>query len=1202
MWESAAQDMRYAGRTLVRNPGFTAAATVVLALGIGANAAIFSAVNAFFFRPLPFGEAERLVTLYETNPEFGWDDANAAPANMLDWREQVDAFEDVSAFSDFTFELTTFRDQEPVVVVGTGVVGNFFETLGVFPAMGRTFRMEETWAGSDNTVVISDAMWRSHFGSDPDIVGKTLELSTSTPEIIGVMPPGFSFPDDETRLWFTMGWATEAREQVWFRRAHFVRAFARLAPGVSIAEADAQLQVVVERLQQDYPETNSVMGAGMTPIRDFLIKDVRTPLLVLLGAVGLLLLLACTNVATLMLVRANDRTREVALRHALGAGRARVARQMLTESGMLAVCGGLLGLALGWVGVKAIAASTPVGIDGATSLALDHRVVLFTLAASGLSAVLFGIAPTLRTMAGDVHTTLREGGRGSSSGRRGLRTVSALVSAEVALALLLVVGAGLMVRTFWSLRQVDPGFEAQGVLAVQVTAPGSRYQERDQVLAFYEQFAEALEGRPGVERVGLVGHLPLDGTSWSSQFQAEGWPPDRVGFEIIHRRADNAFFEAVETPLIRGRLFEPTDGPDDPLVVVVNETFAREHFPREDPIGQKIAYDREATGESTWYEIIGIVTDQHQVSPKEPARAEVFEHARQDWERTNWLVIRGDGDAQALIPAAQAVLAELDPMIPIARTRTLRDVWSESMAREAFVLTLLVVFGVLALVLASVGVYGVTAQAARRRTQEIGIRMALGAGAPDVLRMMLGRGLVVVGVGVAIGLATALVATRALTSLLYGVEPTDPATLTAVAALLGATALIASYLPARRATSVDPVESLRRSLSPDSRTSRPLLDAHGLQGIDTRGTPGRGENGQAGHDEQQDRPRCQTEGIRRAHPRNHAPDEPTGQERAAHAEHDSRHHNREAGLRHERQHFWSAGAQRQPDAHLSGAACHGVGDDRVDAHRRQDEGHQGEGDENQSLESGPNQLALGHTGEGVGRAQRGVRIGPLEGPHHGISDRRRLAVSPDEEPRGHPAQLPVGPVDLRVRGRSGRHGLHVGHHAHHLEAALQLRQVDGAAERVGIRPGSPREALVHDGHPRRAFVVVLGELSSPDHGQPQGLEEVGPHVVPSGGGKRARRVGPVDCERGGAVAAAEQGACRGRCRGRHAGDGLHGLFRLAEHRDEFGSGGVFARVQEGAHGHQRFSVEAGLPLQVSHEASREQSRAAQKHHGQREFG
>ena len=615
MWETTRQDVRFAMRTLGRNPGFALVAIAVLALGIGANTAIFSAVNASFFRPLPFGDADRLVMLFETNPEFGWDDATAAPANVFDWRDQVEAFEAVSGYSDFSNQVTAFRDGEPVLLGATEVIGNFFSTLGVVPALGRGFRMDETWEGSDNVVVISHDLWINYFGADPDIVGKSIELSAGSPEIIGVMPEGFSYPSAETELWTVPGWATTDRDAPFFRRAHWVRAFARLKPDVTQTEADAQLQVVVSRLQEDYPQTNSVMGAGFTPMRNFLIKEVRTQLLVLLGAVGLLLrLLACTNVANLMLVRANDRTREIALRHALSAGRVRVARQMLVESGVLALLGGAAGLALGWAGVRAIAVSNPMSIDGATSLALDYRVVLFTLVATGLSGILFGTAPALQTAAGDIYGVLRDGARGASGGRRGLRMVSALVTAEIALALLLVVGAGLMVRTFWLLREVDPGFTTQGVLAAQISVPSARYQNRDQVLEFYDGLIRSLEGRPGVESAGTVGHLPLMGTSWTSSFQAEGWPPDRVGVEIVHRRADTKYFETVETPLIRGRLFESTDGPEEPLVIVVNETFAREHFPAEDPIGQKIAYDQAPTAESTWYEIIGIVGDQHQVT------------------------------------------------------------------------------------------------------------------------------------------------------------------------------------------------------------------------------------------------------------------------------------------------------------------------------------------------------------------------------------------------------------------------------------------------------------------------------------------------------------------------------------------------------------------------------------------------------------
>ena len=804
-----ALDVRFALRAMRRNPGFAAAAVAVLGLGIGANTAIFSAANAFLFRPLPFADADRLVMLYETNPEFGWTDTQAAVANVLDWREQVEAFADVAIYGEFTNRVTYLRDGEPELLGVTAVSGNFFSVLGAQPVVGRGFTWDETWEGSDDVVVLAHDLWVSHFGADPGVVGKTLQFGNTTVEVVGVMPAGFDFPNPTSDMWSPFGWDPEARQAVSFRRAHWVRPIARLEPGFTLEQADAAFQVVVSRLQTDYPETNRVMGAGLAPLRDFLVKDVRGPLNVLLGAVALLLLLACTNVANLMLVRAGERTREVALRFALGAGRRRVARQMLTEGIVLALAGGVVGLGLGWLGVELLALRRPIGIAGATALALDGRVVLFTLGAAVLSGLLFATAPALRTAGGDVQEALKDGGRGGSASRRSLRAVGGLVALEVALALLLVVGAGLMIRTFWLLRQVDPGFRVDDVVAVQFGIPSARYENRDQVLAFQDDFEARLRARPGIEAVGMVGQLPLNGTSWSSQFQAEGWPPERVGLEIVHRRSDSGYFEALDIPLVRGRMFGPDVGPDVPLVVLVNETFAREHFPGEDPIGQKIAYDRAATPESRWYEIIGIVGDQMQVSPSEPARAEVFESRRQDWSRGDWFVIRSRADVPRTVATVREVLREMDPLIPLGTVRPLREVWRASMAQQEFILTLLGAFGGMALLLSAVGVYAVTAQAARRRTQEIGIRMALGAAGGDVLSLMLRQGLGVVAAGLAGGLVLALLATRAMTAFLYGVEPSDPATLVAVVALLSAVAALACYVPARRATTVDPVTSLR---------------------------------------------------------------------------------------------------------------------------------------------------------------------------------------------------------------------------------------------------------------------------------------------------------------------------------------------------------------------------------------------------------
>ncbi len=802
-------ELRVAARTLRRAPGFTLTVVAILALGIGANTAIFSAANAFFFRPLPFRDPGRLVRLYETNPEFGWTDADAAPANVLDWREQVDAFQDVATYSSFVSQATYIRNGEPELLGLSQVSGNFFDVLGVKAEMGRTFRWEETWDGDHAVAMISHALWITHFGGDPGIVGRTLDFPAGGVEVVGVLPDGFTFPSAATQVWIPWGWNRADRDAVWFRRAHWVVPVARLKPGVSMSEADAQLQVVVQRLQERYPETNSVMGAGFMPFRRFLIRDVQTPLLVLLGAVGLLLLLACTNVANLMMVRAGERSRETAVRVALGAGRLRILRQVLTESLLLAMAGGALGLWMGWTGVKLIRGLLPLGIPGATGLALDHRVVAFALGAALVSGLFFGLASAARSFTRDPQRALTEGGRSGSASRRQLRGSNVLVAAEVALALLLVVGAGLMIRSVLLLRDVNPGFQTEGTLAVRFTIPTSRYASRNQVLTFYDQFLERLEAVPGVERAGTVGQLPLNGASWSSQFQARGWPPDRVGFEILHRRADRGYFEALGIPLLRGRLFDSDDGPDAPLVVVINERLAQEFFPGEDPIGQEIAYDRAASDSSTWYRIVGIVGDQAQETPGEPPRPEVFENRNQDWGRDNWVVIRTSLEPLSLLPAVRAALKEMDPLIPIAATRPLMEVWRTSMAKEELILVLLSVFGIVALALAGVGVYGVTAQAAKGRTQEIGIRMALGAEKTDVVGLMLWRGLGVIGLGLAVGLVAALLATRAMASFLFHVEPTDPGTLLAVIVLLGAVATAACYLPARRATTVDPVRSLR---------------------------------------------------------------------------------------------------------------------------------------------------------------------------------------------------------------------------------------------------------------------------------------------------------------------------------------------------------------------------------------------------------
>ncbi len=801
------RDLRHAARSVRRQPGHAVTTIVVLALGIGATTAIFSAANSYFFRPLPFTDPDRLVSLWETNPEFGWTDAEAAPANLLDWRERVSAFEDVAGYRTIGLRTTWIHEGEPILLEASQVTGNFFDVLGVRLAAGRAFTWEETWGDAPPVVIVSHGFWTTHLGGREEAIGSTLELDGTAYRVVGVTPRDFAFPMGGIDYWVPYGWARSSRIETWFRRAHFVRPIARLAPGTTLAGADAEFQSVVTALQTEYPETNRVMGAGMGSMRSFLIGDARTPMLLLQGAVGLLLLLACVNVTNLTLLRAASRSREVSVRRALGAGHGRIAGGLITESLVVATAGGVLGLFLGIAGVRGIEGLAPLGIPGATEVALDLRVLALTATLTISCGIVFGLVPSLWARRLGLADALRSGGRSGSETQGGwIRT---LVGAELAVAVVLVLAAGLMIRTSLELRSVHPGFDPSDVVAYQVTLPSSRYEVRDDVLATWDDLLERLEATPGVTSAGTVALLPLSGTSWSSQFQAEGWPPDRAGLDILHRRADAGYFEALDIPLVRGRLFGPADSPNGPLVVVINETFARDYFPHSDPIGQRIAYDRVATEDSFWYEIVGIVGDQQQVSPGAPARPEVFEYRNQDWGRTAWVVVETGADVGATSITMRAVLDEIDPLIPIEATTTLRDVRSASIAREEMVLLLLSVFAAIALLLAAVGIYGVTAEMTARRRREMGIRLALGADGGRLIRLVLREGAVPIAAGLAIGAVVALIASRALEGLLFGVSPQDPATLIGVCAALGVLALAAAWIPAWRSTRVDPVASLR---------------------------------------------------------------------------------------------------------------------------------------------------------------------------------------------------------------------------------------------------------------------------------------------------------------------------------------------------------------------------------------------------------
>jgi putative ABC transport system permease protein len=792
-----------------RRPSLTAAATITLALGIGANTAIFSAVNAVVLRPLPFVRPDRLFMVWEENPEKGWYKNVAAPANYLDWKEQVPAFLDVAAYDGWLGRSTLVLNGTPTTLGTATVTGNLFAVLGVRAERGRTFRSEETWRNGAPVAVVSHRLWRDRFGGDPALVGRTIQLDGRAVQVVGVMPNTFAFPWENVDVWTPSAWDPANRVQVFFRRAHWLRVIARLAPTATPDEASAQLRTVVDRLRGQYPATNKFMGAGMTPLHEFLVGDTRLPLLILLGAVGLLLLIACANVGNLLLVRASEREREVSVRLALGAGRGRIVRQAITESLVLSVIGGAAGLAIGAPGTRWLVGLQPDGLLRVHQFGVDWAVLAFVAALTTISGVLFGIAPALWFGRRAPAEALRSGGRTGTDGQRMRRWGNTLVVAEVALSLMLTVGAGLLVRSFNQLLQENPGFDPNGVLTVSLDLPSPPYDTPAQADGFYDRLLDRLRALPGVTMAGATLLPPLTGTGWTSDFTAAGRAANEYGTEVAHRVVSADYFRTLRVPLRRGRLFSETDRRDGPPVVVINESLARSYFRGQDPIGQRMTFSKVADSSSTWSTIVGVVGDEHQVSLATPPQIEVFHPFSQQSTGSRTVVIRAGRDPASLGPAVRRVVAELDPMLAIARMRTMDEIRDISLAQQRFLLVLLSMFAGVGLVLAVVGVYGVLAQVARQRMREMGIRIALGAPVTRVRWLVVRHGLRLTVAGLVIGSVAAAYATRAMEKLLFRIKPGDPLTFVSVPLLLAATALVAAWLPARRASTADPAVTLR---------------------------------------------------------------------------------------------------------------------------------------------------------------------------------------------------------------------------------------------------------------------------------------------------------------------------------------------------------------------------------------------------------
>ncbi|HKP85374.1 MAG TPA: ABC transporter permease [Blastocatellia bacterium] len=797
------QDLRYGLRMFLKKPGFAVVVAVTLALGIGANTAIFSVVNAVLLRPLPYRQPDRLVAIWETNPIKGWTDAPAAPANFYDWEEQNEVFEGMAAYSTGSYTLT--GKDEPERVRGLSVTGNIFSVVGVEAALGRGLLPEETWEGKSQVAVLSNALWKRRFGEDAGIIGQTISIDGQSYTVVGVMPDGFYFPSKEIELW--VPWGFNPTQIPKFRRPHFARVVARLKSGVTREQARANMDTIASRLEQQYPGTNTKMGVGLGPLREWIVSDTKEPLLILLGAVGFILLIACANIANLLLARSAARTKEVAIRTALGAGRLRLVRQLLTESLLISVVGGALGLLLAVWGRDLLLAFSPGNIPRFDEISIDGRVFGFTLGVTILTTLIFGLIPALASSKVDLTLSLKEGGQKGSSAQHN-RARSLFVVLEIAFALVLLIGAGLMIKSFLRLQQVHPGFNTENLLTLRVSLPESKYKEGQQATAFFEQAMERIKHLPGVTDVGATSLLPLKGTSWTSDFTIEGRPPEEYGKEVRHKEVTPNYFRAMGVPLVKGRVFADSDTKDSPVVIVINETLARRFFADEDPIGKRLKFSKPEV-EDTWVTIAGVVGDEKDEGLGVEVRPEIYQPQSQNPQSGMDIVARTAIDPRGLISAVRGEIWALDKDVPVYAIRTMNEVLYDSVARERFTMLLLAAFAGVALILSAVGIYGVMNYSVAQRTHEIGIRMALGAEGPDVLKMILRHGMALTATGLGLGLAGAFALTRLMASLLYQVSATDSVTFVAISVILAGVALGACFVPARRATKVDPMIALR---------------------------------------------------------------------------------------------------------------------------------------------------------------------------------------------------------------------------------------------------------------------------------------------------------------------------------------------------------------------------------------------------------
>jgi putative ABC transport system permease protein len=800
------QDLRYGFRTLLRNPGFCAVAILALALGIGPNTAIFTMVNAVLLKPLPVPEPNRVVMIWGTLLKSGFDQMPVSAADYLEWKKQAHSFDQMSAaFAIPEFGLNVSGAGDPERVSAALASKEFLPALGIKPIVGRNFLPEEDRPGGPPAVLISHALWQRRFHSDPAAIGRNLTVDGIPRTVVGVVPHelGEMVAAD---LWLPTAINPNNPE----RQNHQFGIVARLKPSVTVAEARAEMAVIARRLESAYPATNTGWGVTLFPMAEMFTGRIRPVLLILLGAVGLLLLIACANLANLLLARAATREKEIAIRGALGAGRLRLIRQLLTESLVLALAGGALGLVLAAWGVRLLRSVVPDMFPMLQHMSVDVPVLAFTFGISILTGLLFGLVPAWRSSHTDLNTTLKEAAGRSESAGGSHRIRSFLLAGEVALAVLLSVSAGLLLRSFVRVTEVNPGVRTANILTMNLSLPEVKYDTPQKRATFYKDLIERVDTLPGVRSAGAVVFLPLRVSIlsfriWVNSFTIEGRPPVPQDKQPLadYRPATPGYFNTMGIALRQGRLFDQHDDLDAKRVVLVNEAMVRKHFPDENPLGQRIVMGKPM-------EIVGVVADAKLYGLDAPVEPAVYvPHAQHSGDSSMAVVVRTEGDPTVVAAAVRREILKLDPEQPISNVRSMEQVLSDSLMLRRVAMLLLTVFASLALTLATVGIYGLTAYSVSRRTHEIGLRVALGASQSQILRMVVGRGLVTSLIGAAIGVAAAFELTRGLSGMLYGVTATDPLVFAGVPLLLIAVSVLASYVPARKATRIDPLVALR---------------------------------------------------------------------------------------------------------------------------------------------------------------------------------------------------------------------------------------------------------------------------------------------------------------------------------------------------------------------------------------------------------